>query len=87
MLQLIHNFKPYTMKLPNYTVLYNIDCGDFIGTAREFFSSPIAANERYHMLKVTTRYCPTMRPFNLKQDAQFMGAVHGDIKQLAYSTT
>lgn len=63
------------MKLPNYTLLYNIICGTYVGTGWEFYDEHETAKARFKELVINEDYCVTLRPF-FKSDIVHMGAVH-----------
>lgn len=62
------------MNRPKWTILYNIDCGEFIGTGWEFYNDDREAQQRYEVLSSDTRTCPTKRPYHEKTDFPHFGA-------------
>lgn len=64
--------------LPQYTVLYNIhNMSRWIGTGREFFDTKESAENVFN-IRTNHGDCCTLRPFHLKSDLRYLGAVHQD---------
>lgn len=68
--------KTISVELPKWTVLYNINCGKFVGTAHEFYTNEKDAQDRYVELAKSDKYCPTKRPYNNSADFAHLGAAH-----------
>ena len=61
---------------PNWTIFFNIDCGDFIGTAWEFYIKNEEAERRYSELTLNDKFCATKRPYFHSVDKHHLGAAH-----------
>lgn len=61
---------------PKFTVLYNIECGSWVGTAWEFFDDDKAATARFKVLRDDHKACPVKRPYHEGCDYAHLAPVH-----------
>jgi hypothetical protein len=60
---------------PRWTVHYNINCGDWVGTGWEFFNSDDEAQDCYEAVQ-RNGDVPTKRPYHRATDEKHLGAIH-----------
>lgn len=63
------------IRWPYWTVLYNINCGDWVGTGWEFYDEEFTADLAYGK-HIKLGNCPCKRPFHLKTDREHLGMAH-----------